>query len=122
MYAALAREPGAVIVELPFPIPTQWFLNGPYMVNATVHRRPMLNGYSGFRPASYEASYASVQQFPADRSLIALHALGVTHIVVHRKAFVAGHGVERFDSIATTRSLEVVASDDDVFIYAIRSP
>lgn len=122
VYEVLARERSAVIVELPFPIPTQWFLNGPYMVNATVHRRPMLNGYSGFRPASYDASYASAREFPADRSLIALHDLGVTHIVVHRQAFVEGNGVERFDRIATTRSLEVVASDDDVFIYALRSP
>ena len=122
VYDALRSEPSAVIVELPFPIPSQWFLNGRYMVNAVVHRRPMLNGYSGFRPASYEASYAGVQQFPADASLIALHGLGVTHVVVHREAFVAGQGLERFEAIAATRSLELIASDGEVFIYALRSP
>ena len=56
VYAVLAKDPGAVIVELPIPIPTQWFLNTPYMVNSTAHFRPMFNGYSGFRPPSYDKS------------------------------------------------------------------
>ena len=52
VYETLAHERNAVIAELPFPMAQQWFLNAPYMVNSTRHWRPMLNGYSGFRPAS----------------------------------------------------------------------
>jgi len=33
VYDALAAEPMAVVAELPFPLPQQWFLNTPYMVN-----------------------------------------------------------------------------------------
>jgi hypothetical protein len=62
----LAREPGAIVAEAPFPIPQQWFLNAPYMVNSTRHWQPLLNGYSGFRPPSYERSYEAMQTFPSD--------------------------------------------------------
>ena len=50
VYDALAKEPAVVVAEAPFPMPQQWFLNAPYMVNSTRHWRPILNGYSGFRP------------------------------------------------------------------------
>jgi hypothetical protein len=29
VYDVLAREPGAIVAEAPFPIPQQWFLNAP---------------------------------------------------------------------------------------------
>ena len=117
VYSVLARDHAGAVAELPFPIPTQWFLNTPYMVNSTAHFRPMLNGYSGFRPASYDQSYAMVQTFPDDVSLSALHARGVTHVVVHRKAFIASYGPERFDAIAKVHTLQVVAADDNIYIY-----
>ena len=119
VYSALAREHAGAVAELPFPIPTQWFLNTPYMVNSTVHFRPLLNGYSGFRPSSYDQSYAMVQTFPDDVSLTALHARGVTHVVVHKKAFIATFGEARFDAIARVHSLRVAAADDDTYIYGL---
>jgi hypothetical protein len=122
VYGAIRDEPRAVVAELPFPIPSQWFLNGPYMVNSTGHWRPLLNGYSGFRPASYERSYASVRQFPADQSLIALHDLGVTHIIVHKHAYVTAVGVDGFAALSEIRSLKWVASDADIVIYKLEHP
>ena len=64
IYETLAHERNAVVVELPFPMAQQWFLNAPYMVNSTKHWRPMLNGYSGFMPKSYEKSYEATRGFP----------------------------------------------------------
>jgi hypothetical protein len=122
VYAAIRNEPHAVVVELPFPIPTQWFLNGPYMVNSTGHWRPILNGYSGFRPASYERSYASVRQFPEDSSLISLNGLGVTHVVVHKQAFATDFGPDRFTALSSVRALKLLASDSDIFIYRLEHP
>lgn len=118
VYEALAPERNAVIVELPFPIPQQWFLNGIYMVNSTKHWRPMLNGYSGFRPASYERSYEAARGFPAQESLIALHDRGVTHVVVHRKAL----GDDRVAQLANIHELEEIASEGDIAIYRFRTP
>jgi hypothetical protein len=120
VYDALAADPSAVLIELPFPLPQQWFMNTPYMVNSTRHWRPMVNGYSGFRPASYERSSQAIEYFPQDQSLIALHALGVTHIVVHRAAYVAGAGQARFDAILKAETLLHVADDGEVFIFRLR--
>ena len=113
-YDALINEHRAVIVELPFPLPTQWFLNTPYMLNSTRHWQPMLNGYSGFRPPSYVKSYDAAAKFPADESLIALHALGVTHVVLHRSA-----GKAVLDAAMKQATLYRLDSDDDVVIFRL---
>jgi hypothetical protein len=119
VYDVLARERGAIIAEAPFPIPQQWFLNGPYMVNSTRHWRPLLNGYSGFRPASYEASYEAVRSFPSDESLLALSKLGVTHVVVHQRAMNHGEFDDRYDPYRQVASLHLITRDDDVLIYEL---
>jgi len=116
VYDVLAREHDAVVAELPFPDPRAWFLNGPYMLNSTRHWRPMLNGYSGFRPASYQKSYDATRGFPDRRSLEALHELGVTDVVVHGSAFRPGYLAE----LDHTPSLRVVAIEDDIHIYRLR--
>jgi hypothetical protein len=120
VYDVLAAEPNAVIVEVPFPMPQQWFLNTPYMVNSTRHWRPMLNGYSGFRPTSYYQSYEAMRAFPSDQSLITLHERGVTHIVIHQRAFEEGLGAARFNELALVPTLQQVARDGDIVIYRLR--
>ena len=119
IYDTIAREPGAVIVEVPFPMPQQWFLNSRYMVNSTRHWRPMLNGYSSYRPASYYESYELMRAFPSDASVIGLYALGVTHVVVHQKALNAGAADARDNPFAGVPSLQLIARDDDILIYRI---
>jgi len=86
-------------------------------VNSTRHWRPLLNGYSGFRPASYERSYAATRNFPADDSLIQLHELGVTHVVVHMEAL----GAARAAQIGRVQSLQPIASEGDIVIYRLTS-
>ena len=121
VYDALIKDNAAVIVEAPFPMPQQWFLNAPYMVNSTRHWRRMLNGYSGFRPPSYQQSFDAMTRFPADESLIALSALGVTHVVVHQRDM--NNGVPdtdtRYDPYANVASLRLIQRDDDVLIYRL---
>jgi hypothetical protein len=119
IYDTIAREPGAVIVELPFPMGQQWFLNSRYMVNSTRHWRPMLNGYSSYRPPSYYESYDVMRAFPSDASLIALHELSVTHVVLHQRAFNNGAADDRYNPFAAVPSLQLIARDDDILIYRI---
>jgi len=118
-YDVIAKDPAAVVIELPFPMPQQWFLNAPYMVNSTRHWRPMLNGYSGFRPESYVRSYEAARTFPSDDSLIALSALGVTHVVVHQRDMNNGQPDSRYDPYVNVASLRLLARDDDVLIYLL---
>jgi hypothetical protein len=119
VYDTLAQDRSAVIVEAPFPMPQQWFLNSRYMVNSTRHWRPMLNGYSSYRPPSYYESYEIMQAFPADASLIALHHLGITHVVVHVKDM-PRIDPARYDPYDNVPSLQLVTRDDDVLIYRLR--
>lgn len=116
IYDVLAQAREAVVVELPFYPPSQWHMSGQYMLNSTRHWRPILNGYSGFRPGSYNDTYNALVTFPDVASLTALHARGVTHIVVHKREF----GADRFDAIAQFASLQPVADDGDIYVYRVR--
>lgn len=120
VYQVLAKEPSAVVVELPFPMPKQWFLNTPYMVNSTAYWRPLLNGYSGFLPASYAAHYDLLRKFPSDEALIELSKEGVTHVVVHQRAMNQGGEDSRYNPFENIESLQLITRDDDVLIYRLR--
>ncbi|HEX2443187.1 MAG TPA: hypothetical protein VHJ77_04515 [Vicinamibacterales bacterium] len=115
-YDVLAGERGAVVVELPIYRPRDFLHNAPYMLYSTRHWRPLLNGYSGFRSASYEKSYAAAQGFPHETSLIALHDLGVTHVVVHGEIY----GPTFVDLVNRTGSLSLIASDGVIHIYRLK--
>lgn len=48
------------------------------------HWRPMVNGYSGFFPASFRRLKKLMPTFPDQASLAALHTAGVRYCIVHR--------------------------------------
>ena len=82
VYAALALEDEAVVAELPFPEPGRVAVNASAVHASTHYWRPLLNGYSGYTPASYVGHYLAFQSFPDPASIDALRHAGVTHIVV----------------------------------------
>lgn len=82
-YGVLAQEPNAVVAEFPFPLPRAIIRNGTYVLSSTRHWKPLLNGYSGFFPASYEAHAEAFQSFPQPPSFEAMRRAGVTHVVTH---------------------------------------
>jgi len=121
VYGVLAQQaPPVVVVELPFFAPRKYSLNASYMLDSTRYWHPLLNGYSGFRPAAYTGTYEALRSFPDAGSLVALHARGVTHVVVHESEFVEEFGRPRFDAIATIGSLQEIAADGDTHVYRLR--
>lgn len=110
VYAVLASERDAVVVELPFPSVQAMFLNAPYMLSSTKHWRPILNGHSGFTPDAYPEMYEQFSTFPDTASLAAMRRWGVTHVVVH------GSPVDTLKVPA----LVPVASDGSITIYRLR--
>ena len=115
VYDRLRDEPHAVVVELPFFERRSFFGNAEYMIYATRHRHPLVNGYSGFVPRDYDANAQAMRAFPADDALERLHQLGVTHIVVHPAS-----GLEqRRAEIDANPALRLVAEQDGIAIFRL---
>ena len=75
-----------VLAEVPFYPRQAAFENAEYVLNSTAHWRPLMNGYSGYTPASY-AEYANTfWYFPRAHAIEAMRRAGVTHVMVHPRA------------------------------------
>jgi hypothetical protein len=119
VYEFLRSEADAVLVELPMPEPRNFHENGPFMLHAAVHWRPMLNGYSGFLPRSYVTHYERLRGFPDEASLAYLRELGVTHVAVHADLFAAKWGREQLDAIDRSMDVRPAIKSPGLTIYAV---
>jgi hypothetical protein len=118
VYGALAHAPDGVVAEFPFFPVEGVFRNAAYMLNSTAHWKPLVNGYSGFTPASYVDNARELRSFPDARSQQRLRSLGVTYAVVHLDAY--GHWRdERLTALNATPWLRLLATDGDIRIYRI---
>ena len=88
IYTLLAEHPDPVmLVEVPFFPPEAVHENGPYVLNASMHRQPVMNGHSGFTPMSYRRRAESFWFFPEDWAIEAIRQEGATHVMVHLELF-----------------------------------
>jgi hypothetical protein len=101
-----APEPGAV-TYLPVGVDRE---NTPVMVEALQHGRPIVNGYSGQRPAAYTSIVESLATLPAVEGRAMLRELGVRYVVVPKR-WQTGDEASPF--------VERAAFDDGV-IYEVR--
>jgi hypothetical protein len=81
VYKALKSFDRSVVIE--FPI-VDWDLTPFYMYWSAAHWDPLVNGYSGYRPADYAATLDYMQTFPDDESVSRLRELHVRYILVHK--------------------------------------
>ena len=82
----LSHQPGdqavAMIPFAPGPKVAEFEPTAEAMLLGLDHHKPLVNGYSGFFPGSYEQLAALEDPFPDDRALPALRRAGVRWIVV----------------------------------------
>jgi hypothetical protein len=116
IYDRIPVSPRAVVVELPFFGLMSATLHAPYMLNSTVHWQPMLNGYSGFQPESFNEYADAFRDFPGSRSMAMLDRVNVTYVVVHRNLF----QLDQLEAIARQRRLELVAEEGPIALYRRR--
>ncbi len=110
IYDRLSHTPGTVVVEFPFFGPRSAQFHANYMLNSTRNWRPLVNGYSGFQPASFYRHAEALEGFPDDASMAMLRELHATHVFVHRnqlpqdrlKALQARPEFERLDGFGET--------------------
>src|SRR5207244_6946967 len=75
---------GTVIAEFPFGDPRSEIV---YTFFAGFHRKPIVNGYSGYFPQNYVRLVARLAPLPSDPDAWpALLGSGATHAVVHEAA------------------------------------
>jgi hypothetical protein len=122
VYAQIAREPGRVVVaEVPFWTRDAIFRNAEYELGSTAHWRPLMNGYSGYAPESYNRYVEAFWLFPADMAIAAMRDAGVTHIVVHTSRF---SDDENRQTVALEERgvLELVAISRELRLYRLTRP
>ncbi len=88
--ALLEMEPGPV-AAFPIPDPRDTIAaasrHSLYMLNATVHFLPMVNGYSGFTPERHDRLFRQLASFPSENGLSELEKLSVRYAVFHRNGY-----------------------------------
>ena len=87
LYAWLAQQPRGVVAELPMTPDALPGSDPAYSYLSTFHWQPIVNGYSGFYPASYLSRLADTAEFPDERALRRLQRDGVRYLVVHLSGF-----------------------------------
>jgi hypothetical protein len=118
VYQALEEPTVTAVAEFPFYQPEAILRNAPYVLNSTAHWKPLVNGYSGFLPASYPGIAAALRDFPGDRSRAELHRLGVSHVVVHFDAY-GGRAGDIAAALRAAPWLALVASADRISVYRV---
>jgi hypothetical protein len=108
----------AVLVSMPFYASPQFHLNDRFMLASTRFWKPMLNGYSGFKPASFYKNVEALRAFPDEASIAHLRSLGVTHVVVDGRNM-APAAVGRLEHFPELREL---ANDGTLRLYLLSRP
>lgn len=115
IYDRIANMPSVVLAELPFPPRERIPDNGPSVLYSAWHLKPLLNGYSGFTPVSYNRHAEIMSAFPSQTSVRDLRAIGVTHVLLHKRRIAP----ETVAACATASTLTLVADEGDQVLYAL---
>ena len=119
VYRWLAAQPGRdPIVELPFGVTDR---DASYMVMSATHWRSLLNGYTGFAPATPYVR-GVLFWFPSPQSLRMLHSLGVRWVVVHAGELKPAQAdLCRRDPAGLKPYLLLAYRDGDTCVFDVRS-
>lgn len=120
IYDRLAGDSTVILAEFPFFSGGVINLNGPYVLANTRYFKPLVNGYSGFQPASFEARGRVLETFPSDASVAALRQLRVTHVAVHTEQFGKRYGEPALKAIDTVPELQLEADEDGIRLYRLK--
>ena len=82
VYAALAGQPDAVLLELPLTS-AEPAREPVYMYFSTFHWHRLVNGYSGFSPRWYPDLLKRMTRFPDEETIEDLRRRGVDYVIVH---------------------------------------
>lgn len=107
----LARQPSSVIVQLPLASTHNggrswdWL----FMYQGLGHQQRMLNGMSGYVPASYHQMTGAMDAFPDERSMALLRDRGVDFVVLRGERYAANDWAALTAAVNAQPGLTLVA-------------
>jgi len=117
VYHWLAAQPDVrALLEVPMRTGGR---EAPYMYAATLHWKPIANGYSSFLPPSYGRLSAAVGRgLPSAEALDVVGSLGITHLVVHAERLGPPARLQQWEEQMGDR-LRLVHSADTDRVYLV---
>src|SRR5207245_6868670 len=89
-YRVLATLPYGPVLELPVYSRQFGFVREGYMLNSTVHWRPLIDAYSDYIPDDFTAHMDALGGFPSREAFDVLEPIRARYAVVHVDAYSAG--------------------------------
>ena len=93
-----------------------------YLYAATVHWKPIANGYSGYMAESYLELFNRIHFVPGPAGFDLLRRMGISHLVVHARQPKRVQAVRSWEARFTAspeRRMEKVYEEDGIFIYRL---
>jgi len=114
LYDVLAKLPEGNVLEMPVPrLDTLPFHDARYLYTSTFHWRTLVNGYSGYFPASYIQRMVHLNTFPSSAAIRQMRADQVRYIVVHEDRYPEpGQGVRVVETLVRLGGKPLGRMDD----------
>jgi hypothetical protein len=80
-----------------------------YMYYSTFHWRPLINGYSGFFPKSFDRLVELLRVFPSERGFAALRGYGTGYILVHGELMRANEYATMIAALDARKEVKLLA-------------
>jgi hypothetical protein len=115
-YLQKSVDAGGGVLEIPthaLPTTDSDFTDRIYTYFSAYHFKPIVVGYSGYFPPTFEPLIAETAKLPAADSLDLFEAIGVRTIILHTKLLDAAQMQRWDDALANGRRLAVLARFDD---------
>jgi hypothetical protein len=123
VYQWLKTQPSYPLIELPVPGEIRsddpfWYDQYLYVYYSIYHRMPIVNGLSGFFPATFRKTRAIEKSFPNPLAIGRLNEIGVRYVIVHRSRMPNGDGID--EKIARYPQLARIYDDSDALVLFLR--
>lgn len=119
VYRFIKTLDNAVIAHLPFGPPEREIQ---YVYYAAMHRRRIVNGYSGAFPPAYVMRLADMQNVVTNprAATVRMVSDGVTHLVIHSGAWTGDTGKNLVALFDRANGFERLAQFDTDYVYRLR--
>jgi hypothetical protein len=121
VYAKLASLPRGVVAEFPYWYERSDFpRHAAYMLNSTVHWKPLVNGYSDHIPADFRRTVLPLSSFPSRESFGILARADTRYVVFHLDMYNTRLRERLFERLKTYAPyLRPLAQEGPVWLYEI---